>query len=150
MRNYLTLHLYTEKRLYCWCSTWLVDLPIDRKKQGRIQDFKLGGAQLNNLRRAEQNFLGYFVWKITSMCIYVPLFVSVNNSWSVELFNLIWLVHFLSPIWPHSVFFLLLYLNYIYTPCQAPHIKRGLLQLSCFLLQINLYLFICSTKFKFS
>ena len=43
MRNYLTLHLYTEKRLYCCCSTWFVDLPIDRNKQGRIQDFKLGG-----------------------------------------------------------------------------------------------------------
>jgi hypothetical protein len=35
--------------------------------QGRIQDFKLGGAHLKKLRRAEgaRTFLGYFVWKIT-------------------------------------------------------------------------------------
>ena len=68
------------------------------KTQGRIQDFKLRGAQLNNLRRAEggakfvgvfrvknhdftpnnhifsnfrggcAKFLGYFVWKITILC----------------------------------------------------------------------------------
>ena len=30
--------------------------------QGRIQDFKLGGAHLKKLRRAERKFLGYFVW----------------------------------------------------------------------------------------
>jgi hypothetical protein len=35
--------------------------------QGRIQDFKLGGAYLKNLRRAREarKLLGYFVWKIT-------------------------------------------------------------------------------------
>jgi hypothetical protein len=42
--------------------------PICRKSltnyiQGRIQDFKLGGAHLNKMRRAEggANILGYFV-----------------------------------------------------------------------------------------
>ena len=35
--------------------------------QGRIQDFKLGGAHLKKSRRAEGDAknLGYFVWKIT-------------------------------------------------------------------------------------
>ena len=35
--------------------------------QRRIQDFKLGGAHLKKLRRAEggAKFFGYFVWKIT-------------------------------------------------------------------------------------
>ena len=35
--------------------------------QGRIQDFKLGGAHFKKLPRAEGDakFLGYFVWKIT-------------------------------------------------------------------------------------
>jgi hypothetical protein len=33
--------------------------------QGRIQDFKLGGAHLKKMRRAEggMKILGYFVWK---------------------------------------------------------------------------------------
>ena len=40
---------------------------LDHRLQGRIQDFKLGGAHLKKLRRAEggAKFLGYFVWKIT-------------------------------------------------------------------------------------
>ena len=35
--------------------------------QGRIQDFKLGGAHIKKLRRAERGakIFGYFVWKIT-------------------------------------------------------------------------------------
>ena len=42
------------------------DYPLDTL-QGRIQDFKLGGAHLNKLGRAEggANIFGYFVWKIT-------------------------------------------------------------------------------------
>ena len=37
------------------------------KQQGRIQDFKLGGAHLKNLRRTEGGgkIFGVFVWKIT-------------------------------------------------------------------------------------
>ena len=36
-------------------------------RQGRIQDFKLGGAHLKNCaeRREARKFWGYFVWKIT-------------------------------------------------------------------------------------
>ena len=42
--------------------------------QGRIQDFKLGGAHLKKLRRAEggAKFLGYFMWKITMDLVKSP------------------------------------------------------------------------------
>ena len=48
--------------------------------QGRIQDFKLGGAHLKKLRRAEggAKILGYFVWKITILRQKIILF-SISN-----------------------------------------------------------------------
>ena len=46
---------------YCHTGIWYVEFHIFKMadpSQGRIQDFKLGGAHL-------KKFVGYFVWKIT-------------------------------------------------------------------------------------
>ena len=54
--------------------------------QGRIQDFKLGGAHLKNCaeRRVARKFLGYFVWKITILrqkVIFFPNFRGGGGRW---------------------------------------------------------------------
>jgi hypothetical protein len=59
------------------------------RKQGRIQDFKLGGgAHLKKLHRAEggAKFLGYFVWKITILrqkIIFFPIAEGGANIFGV-------------------------------------------------------------------
>ena len=54
----------------CLDSSYVIHL------QGRIQDFKLGGAHLKKLCRAEgaRKLLGYFVWKITILRQKIILF----------------------------------------------------------------------------
>jgi hypothetical protein len=55
--------------------------------QGRIQDFKLGGAYLKKLRRA-RTFLGYFVWKITILRQKIIFFFNCRgrreNFWGIS------------------------------------------------------------------
>ena len=59
-----------------------MDQCLDYHKQGQIQDFKLGGAQLKKLRRAEggAKFVGYFVWKFTILRQKIIFFPILGGS----------------------------------------------------------------------
>ena len=68
--------LYIFKHLRKISTPCILELRSLQPFQGRIQDFKLGGAHLKKLRRAEggAKLLGYFVWKITILRQKIILF----------------------------------------------------------------------------
>jgi hypothetical protein len=106
MRNYLTLHLYTKKRLYCCCSTWLV------AQAGADPGFQVrgGGAAVKQFAPSggrHKFCMGYFVWQITILrqkiiffpilgggrAGYAPLDPSLTSgcgNWSWEELKLHW------------------------------------------------------------